>query len=196
MSEPEITIETVGGTTDQAEKPITVTSRPPHSRPSQSYIPPEVIDYFHSKLHRIGLRARHDVMKAQDDATGWRDIRLSEQPERVKEMLKRIFTIENDLVYRGDWIVRERSFAAHEQQKAWQQAERDTYENADYVVDGLDDKISQLSKDHGGAGVGVTIGDRRSIKEDTIGGPDAVRAGVPMPEDILRAVEERKKQGK
>ena len=194
MSELEVHIVEEDGTVDQSEKPITITSRPRGMRPSASYLPDELIGFFHSTNNHIGLRARNDVMKAQDDAVGWRDIRISELPERIQEMMQGMFTIEQDLAYRADWIVRQRSFAAHDEQREWENQIKANLESDDYFLRELDDRIGQLSRDGGGAGEGVVFGDKRSVREDVISGPDAVRAGM-VPDDVFKAIEERRKEG-
>jgi hypothetical protein len=195
MSDLEVHIVEEDGPVDQSEKPITVTSRPRGSRPSASYLPPELIHYFNSKNYRIGLRARNDAMKGQDQAMGWRDVRFSEQPERIQEMMRELFEIDNDLVYRSDWIVRERTFASEDEQREWEDEIKANLESDDYFIRELDGKIGELSRDGGGAGEGVVFGDKRSVRADVISGPDAVRAGL-TPDDVLKAIEERKKEGK
>lgn len=192
MSEVEISVIETPGAVDQTKKPITVTSRPRGSRPSASYLPPELIDHFHSKNCHIGLRARNDVMKAQDDAVGWRDIRLAEQPERISNLMNEMFSIQDGICTRGDWIVRERSFAAAEEQRGWEDGMKDNLESADYFVNELDSRIGELSRAGGGAGEGVAFATPRSVRADVISGPDAVRAGL-SPDDVLRAIEERRK---
>ncbi len=193
MSDLEVHIvEESVGAVDQSEKPITVTSRPRAARPSASYLPTELIDYFHSKNYHIGLRARNNVMKGQDQAVGWRDIRFSEQPDRIQGLMKELFDIENDLIYRGDWIVRERTFSAQDEQRGWEDQMKANLESDDYFIRELDDKIGQLSRDGGGAGEGVAFADKRSVRADVISGPDAVRAGL-SPDDVLKAIEERRK---
>lgn len=194
MSDLEVHIVEEEGTVDQSEKPITITSRPRGMRPSASYLPQELIDYFHSTNHRIGLRARNDAMKGEDQAMGWKDIRLSEQPERIQRMMRELFEINDDLVYRSDWIVRERSFAAHDDQIELENEIKQNLESDDYFLRELDDRIGELSRDGGGAGEGVTFADKRSVRADVISGPDAVRAGLE-PADVFKAIEERRKEG-
>ena len=192
MSEIEISVVEESGAVDQAHKPITVTSRPRGSRPSASYLPPELIDHFHAKNYHIGLRARNDVMKAQDDAVGWRDIRLTEQPERIQNLMKELFSERDGIFTRGDWVVRERSFDAAADQRGWEDAMKDNLEGDDYFLNELDSRIGELSRDGGGAGEGVAFATKRSVRADVISGPAAVRAGL-SPDDVLRAIEERRK---
>lgn len=195
MSDPEVTFvqELPGSQKDQAEQPIRVTSRPRDPRPSISFIPPDIINFFHSTGHRLGLRARNDIVKGADDAADWRDVRLSEQPERVQEMLERAFSIKDDCVFRSDWILRIRSFEAHDREKEWQEEMRRQYERSDYFIEDLDASVGDLSASVGGPDGGIAFGHKRSIRADTIGGANAVRAGL-TPDEVLDFVRERKEK--
>jgi hypothetical protein len=190
--------------TDTNEKEIEVKSRPPYRRPTPSYISQEIIDYFHSIECRIGLRGAHSINHGRDDALGWRRIRLDELPEEIQKLFMESFEIRDGCIYRADWVVCKRSFDADLAQKTEEEMQRLAMESPTYLLEELDDKVSGLAKSTGGSpGIGVALGilDHipaeqvlRAPGDDAIGGKAAIIEGLTDDhEDILKAVEERRK---
>jgi hypothetical protein len=190
--------------TDTNEREIEVKSRPPYRRPTPSYISQEIIDYFHSIHCKIGLRGAHSINAGRDDALGWRKIHLEELPKEIQTLFKDSFEVKDGWIYRADWVVCKRSFDADEAQKEQEEMQKQEMERPTYLLEDLEDRVSDLAKSTGGSpGIGVAMGildhlpaDQvlRSPADDAIGGKAAIIEGLADDhEDILKAVEERRK---
>jgi len=126
---------------------------------------------------------------------GWKPVDVTKLPPNMQEAARSSFEVgPTDVLYRGDLKLCERSFDARDEQRFWQEEQQKQIEGAEYVHDQLESNLGDIARESGySKGIGLARGDLRPVREDVLGGEEAVRQGQ-IAQDVLEAVQEAKSQ--
>ena len=157
------------------------------------HLPEEVIEHFLSVELQVRWGSRDETQQGMDQTLGYTPVLFDELPKDVQTLARRHFILQPDqTLTRGDMILQVRTFAEARAQMATEDEIRTIQESPDSQLEAFAADVNAVvgsNKFSSGNVVDRARSHVPAVRDNVVGGPDALAAGAVNP-DVRSAVEE------